>query len=55
MAVGVNGGSLPVADIRIDRDGSRIETLRLRLDLTGQPTVPTGVYTGTLNIRAVVQ
>jgi hypothetical protein len=35
--------------------GSRSDVLDLQLNLTGQPALPAGVYTGVLNLRAITQ
>jgi hypothetical protein len=56
--VGVAGGSLqlfsePVA--AANYFSSRTDQLNLRLNLVGFPTTTAGLYTGTLNVQAVVQ
>ncbi|HUR05232.1 MAG TPA: hypothetical protein VM347_21990 [Nonomuraea sp.] len=56
--VGVAGGSLqlfsqPVA--AANYFGTRSDALNLRLNLVGYPTTTAGLYTGTLNVQAVVQ
>jgi hypothetical protein len=56
--VGVAGGSLqlfnaPVA--AVNYLSSRTDQLNLRLNLVGFPTTTAGLYTGTLNVQAVVQ
>jgi hypothetical protein len=55
--VGVAGGSLQLFSQAVGAGsylGSRTDQLDLRLDLTGTTTVA-GVYTGTLNLQAIVQ
>lgn len=53
--VGVAGGSLTLFnEVLASLSGSRTDNLDLQIDLTGQALVP-GTYTGTLNLRAVVQ
>jgi hypothetical protein len=56
-AAGVAGGSLvlfsqPVAG---NLTNSRSDDINLRLNYTGQPAPAAGTYTGTLNLRAIVQ
>jgi hypothetical protein len=53
--VGSNGGSLRVNSLVITRDGTANGQIRLQIDLRGQPVLPPGIYSGTLNIRAMVQ
>jgi hypothetical protein len=53
----VAGGSLQLFSQAVGAGsylGSRTDQLDLRLDLTGTTTVA-GVYTGTLNLQAIVQ
>lgn len=55
--IGTAGGSLRLFSLNItgaNRNSSRTDNLDLQLDLTGT-TLPSGTYTGTLNIRAVTQ
>ena len=55
--VGVAGGSLQLFSQAVGAGsylGSRTDQLDLRLDLTGTTTLA-GVYTGTLNLQAIVQ
>lgn len=57
-AVGTAGGSLRLFSVNItgpNKAASRTDNLDLQLDLVGFPTLPPGVYAGTLNIRAVTQ
>ncbi|HUR94856.1 MAG TPA: hypothetical protein VMY76_09760 [Gemmatimonadales bacterium] len=56
--VGVAGGSLqlfsqPVAAANFF--ANRLDVLNLRLNLVGAPTTTAGLYTGTLNVQAIVQ
>jgi hypothetical protein len=56
--VGTAGGSLRLFSLNItnaNRKADRTDNLDLRLNLVGFPTLPAGVYTGVLNIRAVTQ
>lgn len=56
--VGTAGGSLRLFAVNIgggNKNASRTDNLDLQLDLVGFPTLPAGVYTGVLNIRAVTQ
>lgn len=53
---GVNGGTLRLFRMRVtsaNRTSSRTTDLDLRLDLTGQPPINAGTWTGTINLRAV--
>jgi hypothetical protein len=52
--VGTAGGSLALFTDAGSLKKSRTDDLNLQLDLTGQAIIP-GTYTGTLNLRAVVQ
>jgi len=54
--IGTTGGTLRLFRIPINgtnRTSNRTLDLELRLDLTGQPTIDAGTWTGTINIRAV--
>lgn len=54
--VGVNGATLRLFRIPVtaaNQKASRTLDLELQLDLTGQPAVNAGVWTGTMNIRAI--
>ncbi len=54
--VGTAGASLRLFSETVtgtNKDKIRTDDLDLRIDLTGQPNLPTGTYTGTLYIRAV--
>lgn len=54
--VGVAGASLTLytqALTAANRVGGRTDTLNLEVNLTSQPTLPAGSYTGTLNLEAV--
>jgi hypothetical protein len=56
--VGTAGGSLQLFSVNItngNRKDNRTDNLDLRLNLVGFPTLPSGVYTGILNIRAITQ
>jgi hypothetical protein len=56
--VGTAGGSLHLFAQNItgvNKNSSRTDNLDLQLDLVGFPTLPTGSYTGTLNLRAITQ
>jgi hypothetical protein len=56
--VGVAGGSLQLMTQAVAAGtylGSRTDQLNLRLNLVGFPTTSAGLYTGTLNVQAVVQ
>lgn len=56
-AIGVAGGSLQLFSESVGAGsylGTRTDQLDLRLDLTGTTTMA-GVYTGTLNLQAIVQ
>ena len=53
--VGVNAATLRIFRIPIsatNANGSRTFDLELQIDLTGQPAVTTGTYTGSITIRA---
>jgi hypothetical protein len=53
--VGVAGASLTMftqAISNTNRSGTRSDNLNLKIDLTGQPQLPAGTYTGTLNLQA---
>jgi hypothetical protein len=53
---GVAGGSLVLFSQALGAlAGSRTDDINLRLNYTGQPAPAAGTYTGTLNLRAVVQ
>ena len=55
---GTAGGSLTLFAVNIsgqNKQLSRTDNLDLQLNLVGFPDLPVGVYTGTLNIRAVAQ
>jgi hypothetical protein len=57
-AVGTAGGSLRLFSVNIsgpNKNASRTDNLDLQLNLVGFPTLPPGIYSGTLNIRAVTQ
>lgn len=54
--VGVNGGTLRLFRIPVtaaNRKASRTLDLELQLDLTGQAPINAGVWTGTINVRAI--
>jgi hypothetical protein len=56
--VGVAGGSLQLFNAPVAAANylsSRTDQLNLRLNLVGFPTTTAGLYTGTLNVQAVVQ
>ena len=56
--VGVAGGSLQLfsqAVAAANYFSTRTDILNLRLNLVGFPTTSAGLYTGTLNVQAVVQ
>ncbi|HET7600911.1 MAG TPA: hypothetical protein VFK09_11490 [Gemmatimonadales bacterium] len=58
-AVGSAGGSLTIfsqtTPNAASRNSNRTDNLALRLDLTGQPALVPGTYSGTLNLAAVTQ
>ena len=56
--VGTAGGSLRLFAQNIsgpNKKASRTDNLNLQINLTGFPTLAPGLYTGTLNLRAVTQ
>jgi hypothetical protein len=56
--VGTAGGSLRLFSQNIsgpNKKASRTDNLDLQLNLVGFPTLPPGLYSGTLNLRAVTQ
>lgn len=56
--VGVAGGSLQLVNQAVaapNFSANRTDVLNLRLNLVGFPTTTAGLYTGTLNVAAVVQ
>ena len=56
--VGTAGGSLHLFTQAItgaNKTASRTDNLELQLNLTGFPALAPGIYTGTLNLRAVIQ
>jgi hypothetical protein len=55
--VGVAGGTLQLlsAPVAANLFSSSTDVLNLRLNLAGFPTTTAGLYTGTLNVQAVVQ
>jgi hypothetical protein len=56
--IGTAGGSLRLFSLNIsgaNKKASRTDNLDLQLDLVGFPTLAPGLYTGTLNLRAVTQ
>lgn len=56
--VGTAGGSLRLFSLNIsgaNKKSSRTDNLDLQLNLVGFPTLAPGLYTGTLNLRAVTQ
>ena len=55
--VGVAGGSLQLFSQAVAANllNTRTDNLDLRLNLTGFPATTAGLYTGTLNVQAVVQ
>jgi hypothetical protein len=56
--VGTVGGSLRLFAQSIsgpNKNSSRTDNLDLQIDLTGFPTLAPGLYTGTLNLKAVTQ
>lgn len=55
--VGAAGASLQLYSLiisGINKSGTRNDTLDLYIDLTSQPNLPAGVYTGVLNLQARV-
>ncbi len=55
-AVGTAGGSLTLfTQSTASLAGNRTDNLDLQIDLTGQPNLVPGTYTGTLNLQAIVQ
>jgi hypothetical protein len=56
-AVGVAGGTLQLFSepVAANLQNSRNDNLNLRLNLVGFPATTAGLYTGTLNLEAVVQ
>jgi hypothetical protein len=56
--VGAAGGSLHLYSVTINganKNASRTDNLDLQLNLVGFPTLPVGVYSGVLNLRAITQ
>jgi hypothetical protein len=56
--VGTVGGSLRLFAQNIsgpNKNSSRTDNLELQINLTGFPTLAPGLYTGTLNLKAVTQ
>ncbi len=56
--VGTAGGSLRLFAQNItgtNKSSSRTDNLNLQINLTGFPTLAPGLYTGTLNLKAVTQ
>lgn len=56
--VGTAGGSLRLFAQNItgpNKNSSRTDNLNLQINLTGFPTLAPGLYTGTLNLKAVTQ
>ena len=56
--IGTAGGSLRLYSLNIaggNKKSSRTDNLDLQLDLVGLPTLPPGLYSGTLNLRVVTQ
>ncbi len=54
--VGTAGGSLTLfTQSTAPLAGNRTDNLDLQIDLTGQPNLLPGTYTGTLNLQAIVQ
>lgn len=55
--VGVAGGTLPLfsQSVAANLKNTRTDNVDLRLNLVGFPTTTAGLYTGTLNVQAVVQ
>jgi hypothetical protein len=56
--IGVAGGSLQLFNQAVAAAtyfGTRTDNLNLRLNLAGFPATTAGLYTGTLNVQAVVQ
>jgi hypothetical protein len=54
--VGTNGGTLRLFRIPVNAANirsSRTLDLELQLDLTGQPAINAGLWTGTINVRAI--
>lgn len=54
--VGTNGGTLRLFRIPVNAANirsSRTLDLELQLDLTGQPVINAGIWTGTINVRAI--
>jgi len=57
-SVGVAGGSLLLMSQAVNAGNyfsSRTDNVNLRLNLVGFPATTAGVYTGTLNVQAIVQ
>jgi len=56
LGLGVAGGSLQLWSVNAaPLNGSATTNLDLALDYVGQPSPNAGTYTGTLNLRAIVQ
>jgi hypothetical protein len=56
--LGVTGGTLVLFSQPIaggNAVGTRTDELQMRIDLSGQPDLPPGTYTGTLNLVATTQ
>jgi hypothetical protein len=56
--IGTAGGSLRLYSLNIsgaNKKSSRTDNLDLQLNLVGFPTLPPGLYSGTLNLRVVTQ
>lgn len=56
--IGTAGGSLRLYSLNIggtNKQSSRTDNLDLQLNLVGFPTLPPGLYSGTLNLRVVTQ
>ena len=56
--VGTAGGSLRLFSLNIsgaNKKASRTDNLNLQINLVGFPTLAPGLYSGTLNLRAVTQ
>jgi hypothetical protein len=53
--LGVSGGGLKIFTVALsssNRSSSRTDNLNLEINLTAQPQLPAGSYTGTLNLQA---
>jgi hypothetical protein len=58
VTVGTAGGSLRLFSQSIsgaNKSANRTDNLELQIDRTGQAVLPSGLYAGTLNLRAITQ